>query len=107
MEMFEKNEEGVGEEEAEEEEEEDLVFEVDIAGDGDCFYSSIVEAFSRSSTDLSDEVFLTKFSDKMLDIADKRDQCGAFEALHCQLTKSEWGEVFEALRRQSCHSRVL
>ena len=61
MEMFEKNEEGVGEEEAEEEEEEDLVFEVDIAGDGDCFYSSIVEAFSRSSADLSDEVFLTKF----------------------------------------------
>ena len=50
MEVFEKNEEGVGEEESvnAEEEEEDLVFEVDIAGDGDCFYSSIVEAFSRS-----------------------------------------------------------
>ena len=63
MEVFEKNEEGVGEEESvnAEEEEEDLVFEVDIAGDGDCFYSSIVEAFSRSSADLSDEVFLTKF----------------------------------------------
>ena len=41
----------------------------------------------------------------MLDIADKRDQCGAFEALHCQLAKSEWGEVFKALRRQGCHSR--
>ena len=66
MEVFEKNEEGVGEEESvnAEEEEEDLVFEVDIAGDGDCFYSSIVEAFSRSSTDLSDEVFLTKFLPK-------------------------------------------
>ena len=59
MEVFEKNEEGVGEEESvnAEEEEEDLVFEVDIAGDGDCFYSSIVEAFSRSSADLSDEAF--------------------------------------------------
>ena len=66
MEVFEKNEEGVGEEESvdAEEEEEDLVFEVDIAGDGDCFYSSIVEAFSRSSADLSDEVFLTKFLPK-------------------------------------------
>ena len=63
MEVFEKNEEGVGEEERvnAEEEEEDMAFEVDIAGDGDCFYSSIVEAFSRSSADLSDEVFLTKF----------------------------------------------
>ena len=66
MEVFEKNEEGVGEEESvnAEEEEEDMVFEVDIAGDGDCFYSSIVEAFSRSSADLSDEVFLTKFLPK-------------------------------------------
>ena len=67
MEVFEKNEEGVGEEEsvdAEEEEEEDLVFEVDIAGDGDCFYSSIVEAFSSSSADLLDEVFLIKFLPK-------------------------------------------
>ena len=66
MEVFEKNEEGVGEEESvnAEEEEEDLVFEVDIAGDGDCFYSSIVEAFSRSSADLADEVFLTKFFPK-------------------------------------------
>ena len=66
MEVFEKNEEGVGEEESvnAEEEEEDMAFEVDIAGDGDCFYSSIVEAFSRSSADLSDEVFLTKFLPK-------------------------------------------
>ena len=66
MEVFEKNEEGVGEEESvnAEEEEEDLVFEVDIAGDGDCFYSSIVEAFSRCSANLSDEVFLTKFLPK-------------------------------------------
>ena len=66
MEVFEKNEEGVGEEESvnAEEKEEDLVFEVDIGGDGDCFYSSIVEAFSRSSADLSDEVFLTKFLPK-------------------------------------------
>ena len=64
--VLEKNEEGVGEEESvnAEEEEEDLVFEVDIAGDGDCFYSSIVEAFSRSSADLSDEVFLIKFLPK-------------------------------------------
>ena len=64
MEVFEKNEEGVGEEERVnvEEEEEDLVFEVDIAGDGDCFYSSIVEAFSRFSADLSDEVFSDKVS---------------------------------------------
>ena len=66
MEVFEENKEEVGEEESvdAEEEEEDLVFEVDIAGDGDCFYSSIVEAFSRSSADLSDEVFLTKFLPK-------------------------------------------
>ena len=66
MEVFEKNEEGVGEEESvnAEEEEEDLVFEVDIAGDGDCFYSSIVEAFRRSSADLLDEVFLIKFLPK-------------------------------------------
>ena len=66
MEVFEKNEEGVGEEERvnAEEEEEDMAFEVDIAGDGDCFYSSIVEAFSRSSADLSDEVFLIKFLPK-------------------------------------------
>ena len=64
MEVFEKNEEGVGEEERvdAEEEEEDIVFEVDIAGDGDCFYSSIVEAFSRSSADLSDEFFSDKVS---------------------------------------------
>ena len=64
--MFEKNEEGVGEEERvdAEEEEEDMAFEVDIAGDGDCFYSSIVEAFSRSSANLSDEVFLIKFLPK-------------------------------------------
>ena len=66
MEVFEKNEEGDSEEESvdAEEEEEDLVFEVDIEGDGDCFYSSIVEAFSRSSAYLSDEVFLTKFLPK-------------------------------------------
>ena len=66
MEVFEKNEEGVGEEERvnAEEEEEDMAFEVDIAGDGDCFYSSIVEAFSRSSADLLDEVFLIKFLPK-------------------------------------------
>ena len=68
MEVFEKNEEGVGEEERvnAEEEEEDMAFEVDIAGagDGECFYSSIVEAFSRSSADLSDEVFLIKFLPK-------------------------------------------
>ena len=53
MEVFEKNVEGVGEEECvdAEEEEEDMAFEVDIKGDGDCFYSSIVEAFSRSSAD--------------------------------------------------------
>ena len=59
MEVFEKNQEGDGEEERvdAEEEEEDMAFEVDIEGDGDCFYSSIVEAFSRSSADLSDEVF--------------------------------------------------
>ena len=64
MEVFEKNEEGVGEEERvdAEEEEEDMAFEVDIKGDGDCFYSSIVEAFSRSSADLSDEVFSDKVS---------------------------------------------
>ena len=37
-----------------------MAFEVDIEGDGDCFYSSIVEAFSRSSADLSDEVFSDK-----------------------------------------------
>ena len=62
MEVFEKNEEGDGEEErvGAEEEEEDMAFEVDIEGDGDCFYSSIVEAFSRSSADLSDEVFSDK-----------------------------------------------
>ena len=62
MEVFEKNQEGDGEEERvdAEEEEEDIVFEVDIEGDGDCFYSSIVEAFSRSSADLSDEVFSDK-----------------------------------------------
>ena len=63
MEVFEKNQEGDGEEErvdAEEEEEEDMAFEVDIEGDGDCFYSSIVEAFSRSSADLSDEFFSDK-----------------------------------------------
>ena len=61
--MIEKNQEGVGEQERvdAEEEEEDMAFEVDIAGDGDCFYSSIVEAFSRCSANLSDEVFLTKF----------------------------------------------
>ena len=66
MEMIEKNQEWVGEKERvdAEEEEEDLVFEVDIVGDGDCFYSSIVEAFSRSSADLSDEVFLIKFLPK-------------------------------------------
>ena len=64
MEMIEKNQEGVGEKDRVDAEEEDLVFEVDIAGDGDCFYSSIVEAFSRSSADLSDEVFLTKFLPK-------------------------------------------
>ena len=66
MEVFEKNQEGDGEEERvdAEEEEEDIVFEVDIEGDGDCFYSSIVEAFSRSSADLSDEVFLIKFLPK-------------------------------------------
>ena len=66
MEMIEKNQEGVGEQERvdAEEEEEDMAFEVDIAGDGDCFYSSIVEAFSRSSADLSDEVFLIKFLPK-------------------------------------------
>ena len=51
--------------------------------------------------------FWQSFFLKMLVIADKRDQCGAFEALHCQLTKSDWDEVFEALRRQSCHSGVL
>lgn len=64
MEMIEKNQEGVGEQERvdAEEEEEDMAFEVDIAGDGDCFYSSIVEAFSRSSADLSDEVFSDKVS---------------------------------------------
>ena len=64
--VLEKNEEGVGEEERvdAEEEEEDMAFEVDIAGDGDCFYSSIVEAFSRSSANLSDEVFLIKFLPK-------------------------------------------
>ena len=64
MEMIEKNQEWVGEKERvdAEEEEEDLVFEVDIVGDGDCFYSSIVEAFSRSSADLSDEVFSDKVS---------------------------------------------
>ena len=65
MEVFEKNQEGDGEEErvdAEEEEEEDMAFEVDIKGDGDCFYSSIVEAFSISSVDLSDEVFSDKVS---------------------------------------------
>ena len=62
--VLEKNEEGVGEEERvdAEEEEEDMAFEVDIEGDGDCFYSSIVEAFSRSSADLSDEVFSDKVS---------------------------------------------
>ena len=62
MEVFEKNQEGDGEEERvdAEEEEEDMAFEVDIKGDGDCFYSSIVEAFSRSSVDLSDEVFSDK-----------------------------------------------
>ena len=66
MEMIEKNQEGVGEQERvdAEEEEEDMAFEVDIAGDGDCFYSSIVEAFSRSSADLLDEVFLIKFLPK-------------------------------------------
>ena len=66
MEMIEKNQEGVGEQERvdAEEEEEDMAFEVDIAGDGDCFYSSIVEAFSRSSANLSDEVFLIKFLPK-------------------------------------------
>ena len=66
MEVFEKNQEGDGEEERvdAEEEEEDMAFEVDIEGDGDCFYSSIVEAFSRSSADLSDEVFLIKFLPK-------------------------------------------
>ena len=65
MEVFEKNQEGDGEEErvdAEEEEEEDIAFEVDIEPGGDCFYSSIVEAFSRSSADLSDEVFSDKVS---------------------------------------------
>ena len=64
MEVFEKNQEGDGEEERvdAEEEEEDMAFEVDIKGDGDCFYSSIVEAFSRSSADLSDEVFSDKVS---------------------------------------------
>ena len=53
MEVFEENKEEVGEEESvdAEEEEEDLVFEVDIEPGGDCFYSSIVEAFSRSSAD--------------------------------------------------------
>ena len=64
MEVFEKNEERVSEEKRVDTEEEDMVFEVDIEGDGDCFYSSIVEAFSRSSADLSDEVFLTKFLPK-------------------------------------------
>ena len=64
--VLEKNEEGVGEEERvdAEEEEEDIAFEVDIEEDGDCFYSSIVEAFSRSSADLLDEVFLIKFLPK-------------------------------------------
>ena len=64
MEVFEKNQEGDGEEERvdAEEEEKDMVFEVDIEGDGDCFYSSIVEAFRRSSTDLSDEFFSDKVS---------------------------------------------
>ena len=64
MEVFEKNEERVSEEKRVDTEEEDMVFEVDIEGDGDCFYSSIVEAFSRSSADLSDEVFLIKFLPK-------------------------------------------
>ena len=63
MEVFEKNQEGDGEEErVDAEEEEDMAFEVDIEGDGDCFYSSIVEAFRRSSTDLSDEFFSDKVS---------------------------------------------
>ena len=64
--VLDKNEEGVGEEERvnAEEEEEDIAFEVDIEADGDCFYSSIVEAFSRSSANLSDEVFLIKFLPK-------------------------------------------
>ena len=64
MEVFEKNQEGDGEEERvdAEEEEEDMAFEVDIEGDGDCFYSSIVEAFSISSVDLSDEFFSDKVS---------------------------------------------
>ena len=63
MEVFEKNQEGDGEEDrVDAEEEEDMAFEVDIKGDGDCFYSSIVEAFSISSVDLSDEVFSDKVS---------------------------------------------
>ena len=77
MEMIEKNQEGVGEQERvdAEEEEEDLVFEVDIAGDGDCFYSSIVEAFSRSSADLSDEVFLTKSLQSSLRCCSSINRC--------------------------------
>ena len=77
MAVFEKNEEGAGEEESVNAEEEDMAFEVDIAGDGDCFYSSIVEAFSRSSTDLSDEVFLTKFLPK--------------NACYCRQERPMWG----------------
>ena len=42
------------EENVEEEEGEDVVQEVPIVGDGDCFYSAIVEAFRRNGLDIAD-----------------------------------------------------
>ena len=46
-------EETLGEEEEDEaEEEEASVLQVSIPGDGDCFYSAIVEAFLRDGVDI-------------------------------------------------------
>ena len=45
-------EENVDTEEENTEDEESLAFEVAIEGDGDCFYSSIVEAFRREGKTL-------------------------------------------------------
>ena len=45
-------EENVDTEEENTEDEESLAFEVAIEGDGDCFYSSIVEAFRREGKSL-------------------------------------------------------
>ena len=45
-------EETLGEEEEDEAEEEEASVQVSIPGDGDCFYSAIVEAFLRDGVDI-------------------------------------------------------